>query len=500
MRGIGLSGAVALCLILGAAVWLVVRDVRVPIPIRYDYDEGVYAATADAVARGGHLYRNVFLSQPPLFVLMLRAMFAFLGTSLAVARSAVVVLSIVWLVAMLAVLWARGSPWGGLLAVCLVLGRATFLGAAQTVAMELPGEALACAAVGLAAWGLRRPGHLWWAGAGVLATLAAMTKLTAATAVIPLIGAAVTERHPVSRWRWPMLAAGSLLALGALLPVVGTGGFVDQVFTFHLALARRLHESIPSHAAVIGRFAAGEWPLSLAVLLGGWRAMTSGTPFERALVAWLLVDCAALAVLTPLWEHHLIILVSPMGLLAGTVLRQPGHRLSDPGPTVGGDPRNRPPGWLSASVLRRWAGARLVTPAVLAACAVAYVGLGASAVPGPTPSPQLEQVVRRIAEAVPPEGKVLTDDPMVPFLARRRVADGFIDSSLTRIWAGQISEEGLLAALRAEGTDAVVLWRGTFREYFPRLESAATRVFPVTVTAPGGQVLLLKRPDATSRP
>jgi hypothetical protein len=141
-----------------------------------------------------------------------------------------------------------------------------------------------------------------------------------------------------------------------------------------------------------------------------------------------------------------------------------------------------------------------VTSAVLAACTIAYLGLGMSAAREPAPSPQLEHVVRRITEAVPPEGKILTDDPMVAFLARRRVADGLIDSSLTRIWAGQISEQRLMAALLAKGTDAVVLWRGTFREYFPQLESAATRVFPVAVAAPEGRILLLRRPDATRGP
>ncbi len=499
MRGIGRSGAIALCLVLGVAVWLVVRDVRVPVPIQYDYDEGVYAATADAVAHGGHLYRDIFLSQPPLFVLLVRGVFALWGTSLGVARSAVVVLSAVWLVAMLATVWARGSPWGGLFAICLVLGRATFLNAAQTVQMEVPGEALACAAVALVAWGLRRPGHLWWAGAGILATLAAMTKLTAVTAVIPLIGAAVAERDPASRWRWRMLAAGSLLAFGALLPVVGTAGFVDQVFGFHLALAHKLDQPIATHVGAIGGFLAEEWPLSLAAMLGAWRAVTSGAAFERALIAWLVVDCVALAGLTPLWEHHLIILVSPMGLLAGTALRPHGHRLLDPGRIAGGDGRGGP-GWLSASVLQSRDGARLVAAALLAGCTIGYLGLGMSAARRPSPSPQLEHVVRRISEAVPPDGKVLTDDPMVAFLAGRRVADGFIDSSLTRIWAGQISEERLMVALRAHGTDAVVLWRGTFREFFPRLEAAATRVFPVTVTAPEGRILLLRRRGATHAP
>jgi Dolichyl-phosphate-mannose-protein mannosyltransferase len=485
------SGVVALCLMLGVAVWLVAGDIRVPVPTRYDYDEGVYAATADAVAHGGRLYRDVFLSQPPLFVLTLRAMFGLGGASLAVARSTVVVFSTVWLIAILAILWARGSPGGGLLAVCLVLGRATFLDAARTVEMEVPSEALACAAVGLAAWGVRRPGHLWWAGAGILAALAMMTKLTAVTALIPLIGAAVSDPGPASRGRWPMLVAGSLLAFAVLLPVVGAPGFVDQVFTFHVALARRLGEPLAANAAAIGGFLVREWPLGLVALLGGYRAMASGTAFERALVGWLAVDIVMLAALTPLWAHHLILLVSPLGLLAGSVLR--GQRRSDPNLTRAAARRSGSPGWPSAPVLGPRRGARLVTLVILGACVLAYLGVGMSAAGRPAPSTQLERVVDRISRAVPPHGKVLTDDPMVAFLARRGVVDGLIDSSLTRIWAGQISEDHLIATLGASGTDAVVLWRGTFQQYFPRLAPAAASVFPVTETVSRGRVLFLKR-------
>ena len=490
--------AVALGLVLTVAAWLVAGNVQVPVPIRYDYDEGVYVATADAIASGSHLYRDIFLSQPPLFVLIIRATFRLWGTSLGVARSAVVILSVIWLLAMLAILWARGSPWGGVVAVCLVLGRATFLSAARTVQMEVPGEALACAAVALAAWGLRRPGNGWWAGAGILAALAAMTKLTAVTAVIPLIGAVASTDGPSSRWRLRMLAAGGLLALASLLPVVATGGFVDQVVAFHLALTRTLDTSAPTHLATIGWFLAAEWPLSLAALLGCWRALASGAAFERALIVWLAADLVVLAGLTPLWPHHLIILVSPMCLLAGAAFprgRQPRLDLSR---TDGADQVNGLPARLSALVPGRAHGSRLV--ALLAVCVTAYVGLAVSALSRPVPSPELAHVVRRIADAVPPGGKVLTDDPMVAFLARRQVADGLIDSSLTRIWVGHISQAQLVSALRARDTEAVVLWRGTFRRYFPGLRSAAAEVFAVAETFPGGRILLLKRHGATHSP
>jgi hypothetical protein len=469
------STAVVLGLIAAVALWQVVGVARVPVPVHYDYDEGVYAATVDAVGHGARLYRDVFVSQPPVLILMIRGVFALLGTSLPAARSTVVLSSALWLIAILTMLVARGCPWGGALAVCLVIGRPVFLIMARTVEMEVPSEALACAAIALTAWGGRRPGPGWWVGAGALAMLAVMTKLTAATCLLPLAGAAIT-RGPALGRRVGLMAAGALLGTGALLPVIATAGFPDQVFAFHVALARAHPQSPLTHAASIAQFLAGEWPLCAAGAFGLWWSIRSGTWRDRALVLWLAADFAVLIALTPLWEHHLIILVSPLAVLAGTALDRIGV-------------------WMARSNGR----ARPAARAGLAVVVAAYLIWGASAVPGQVASGELQGVIVLIGGAVPVGGKILTDDPMVAFLARRPLAAGLVDTSLARIWTGEITEANLLSVLREQETDAVVFWRGTFRAYFPRVEPAAAGLFPVAVTARGGRVLLLKAPPVPDR-
>ncbi len=483
-RAVAASTAAVVCLIAAHIVWQMMQIASVPIPARYDYDEGVYAATADALARGDRLYRDVFVSQPPVLILAIREMFALLGTSLAAARSAVVLSSAVWLLALLAILGVRGSPWGGILAVCLLLGRAAFLVKAHTVEMEMPSEALACVAIALAAWGARRGGSLWWAAAGVVGALAIMTKLTAVTCLIPLAGVAVAAKRPAPVWRWGMLAAGGLVAIAALLPVIGTAGFWDQVFVFHLVLARARGESLLAHAVFVARFLAGEWPLGIAAAVGIWRSIRSGGWFERAQIAWLIADCGVLLALTPLWEHHLVILFSPLALLAGSAIGRPGLPIPERGAAT------RPGMPITQRLVMP---VRLARDAALAAGVIAYLAVGVSMVPRAGPSAELRRVVGRIADAVPVDGAVLTDDPMVAFLARRPVAAGLADASLARIWAGQISEAGLIGVLRDERTAAVVFWRGTFHEYFPRLEAEAVSLFSVRVRAGHGRLLLLKR-------
>ncbi len=81
-RAAFLWALVGLCLIAANTTWQVALATRAPIPAQYDYDEGVYAATADAFARGDRLYTEVFLSQPPLLIVMIGGMFHLIGTSL----------------------------------------------------------------------------------------------------------------------------------------------------------------------------------------------------------------------------------------------------------------------------------------------------------------------------------------------------------------------------------------------------------------------------------
>ena len=458
-------------------VWQIEQVARAPIPATYDYDEGVYAATADAFARGDRLYQDVFLSQPPVLIVALRGMFHVFGATLAAARGTIVLSSTIWLLAVVTVLGARGYPGGGALAVCLLLGRSAFLVKAHTVEMELPSEALACAALALAALGTRRSGGIWWGAAGAAAVLAAMTKLTAVTGVIPLVGAMLGGRREGLARRWGGAAAGGILALGALLPIVGAAGFRDQVFGFHLVLARAVHQAALGHAISIAQFLAGEWPLSAAAGLGIWWSARSGGWLERALIVWLIADCAGLIALTPLWEHHLPILYSPLVLLAGLAL----DRVTDRVPAL-------------SPAVRAGAGiAAIVAGSV-------YLMRGLSATPQAESSAELRRVVTHLTDALPSNGEVLTDDPMVAFLAHRPVAAKLIDTSLTRIWVGEISEARLTSVLRDEQTDAVAFWRGTFRRYFPRLEPTAATLFPLEVSAGGGRVVWLKRPRLSRGP
>jgi hypothetical protein len=100
-----------------------------------------------------------------------------------------------------------------------------------------------------------------------------------------------------------------------------------------------------------------------------------------------------------------------------------------------------------------------------------------------------------LARAVPAQGQVVTDDPLVPFLAGRPVPGALIDTSMVRIRSAGLTARSLDDALSQPGVRAVVLWRGTFREMVPGLVARAETLFPVVVASDGDRRVLVRRPE-----
>ena len=57
----------------------------------FDYDEGVYLQTAFQHARGQALYKDLFLSQPPLLVEALSLLIKIFGNNVTIARSFIII-------------------------------------------------------------------------------------------------------------------------------------------------------------------------------------------------------------------------------------------------------------------------------------------------------------------------------------------------------------------------------------------------------------------------
>lgn len=458
--------------------WLVLAA---PYPAHYDYDEGVYAETAAAAAAGHRLYASVFLSQPPLLIGMLARAFGAFGESLASARGVVAGCSLLWL-AGIAAIAARGAHSRAALWAIAIAGSApAFVAASHAVQMEGPSEAFAAAAVALGAvtgTGRAMRGTagsietLRWGTAGVAAGLAIMTKFTAATCLVPLAVAAVAA-GPVGLGRLTAravaLAAGGVLAAGAAMVWTGSppAEMWRQTVAFHGAVARVNAVDPGRTVSLLLAFAAANWFLAALGLAGFvYTALTwrGSAPARRGVAAWLAADLAALFLWRPVWPHHFVILVTPLAV-AG-----------------------------SAAVEARLRGTPRVRSAVAGILLIAWLAAlaTAAAVSGPSASAPLRAAARQTARSVPAGAWVLSDDPMVPFLAGRDVPPALCDTSEMRMRAGWLTAGALTAALAEPRVRGVALWRGTFRESFPQFVDEALREFPRRWTADGGRLILTR--------
>lgn len=474
--------------------WLVASA---PYPAQYDFDEGVYAETAAAAAAGNRLYTAVFLSQPPLFIGVLAHTFGTFGRSLAAGRGAALGFSVLWL-ACLAVLAARGSrPRAALWAVAIAGSAPAFVTASHTIQMEGPSEALAALAVALglttdggpnrtSRWGLGE----WqrWGAAGLAAGLAVMTKFTAVTCLVPLAVAVLTADRAISPKR--LIARAATLTAGAFVAaaaaVIWTGSPLpamwQEAVVFHGAVARAIGADPGRTAALLLDFAVANWflvALGLAGVAGaaaGGQRCPGGGGQRGAVAAWLAADLVAVFLWRPVWAHHLVIFVTPLAVLGAAAVETIWRGAERAGGTSPRPVHSGAPRLAAGTLILCW----------LAALA----GTGAAVVPERSGS--LAAAAGRAAQRVPAGSWIVADDPMVAFLAGRDVPPPLCDPSEMRMRAGWLTEGTLTAALADPRVHGVVLWRGTFRRFFPEFPADASKDFPWRWTAENGREILTR--------
>jgi 4-amino-4-deoxy-L-arabinose transferase-like glycosyltransferase len=490
----------AVFVILAYGGWAIVEAAGRPYPAHYEYDEGVYAETASAAADGARPYRDIFLSQPPVLVLVVAQVYRAGWRTLTAARLCVTLFSLGWLLAIYTVPAARGRPRAGLLGMLFLLASPLFLDISRTVHMEGPSESLAAAAVGCAMLGIgrsgvgrgrdrcahhlpptgcprhRMPSILWWGAGGACAAVAVMTKLTAAASAVPLLALAVTGAPQERGKRLGALMGGAALGIASLLPAIAPRSFLTQTVVYHLSLAHRLGITPVSHAAEAAQFLNANWLLAAMAGAGACVAAVPKHRLESFALVWLGAEALAVCLVTPVWPHHFALLLSPLALLAGSAA-------------------DRLPEWLSASAraLRPVAAGNLVMAAVTAA-AVGEMALAAGCGRQDVPPSDLVAIEAQIVRLVPFDGLMVTDDPMPVFLAHRRVPPNLIDSSTARWEAGSLSEADLRTALRDPRVRAVLLWRGTFEREFPDFTTDAAAALPNALAISDGRILLWRPP------
>jgi 4-amino-4-deoxy-L-arabinose transferase-like glycosyltransferase len=428
-----------LALIVAAAAYVYTRDLHT----YPNFDEGNYLGSLDALRHGQALGRDVFLDQPPGWYLLLVALSYPFGNSLDGVRVGLAVVTLLAVLAAYVCGRLAGGPLAGLIAAAVMAVARPLPTFAGLVESEPASAALGVVAVTLAIYAYRGRLVSWAAfGAGVALAASTAVKLPGATAGLPIVALAV------------LCGTGSLVRRLAL-PVAGGAAVVAAlVLAYHDALPQIWHGVFTAHTRILGSntaasnvhraatFVDPRTPFGCLVIAGALASIVvavRGT--DRGLLAslwlWALAGYGFILSFHPLSDHHFVFLAVTLALPSGVGL-----------------------GLLATHAgLRRPAlvAVTLVVAAFFAAGVVKdrneIVGINAAY------PPEIRWAITQIQTRTPSNKLVVSDLPIVPYLAGRRMPGQLIDTSIGRIALEDLPPPDVLKLIDQSHPSAAIIGR-----------------------------------------
>ena len=433
---------------------------------RTNYDEGVYLASLDALRRGQELGSEVYTSQPPGFYWVLRLVAAPFGSSVEGIRLGFAALALVGVGAAVALGWRLYGPPAGIVAGALVAIGPPYPSVAPTVAADVPAVALGLVSLALLAFGLRgRRTRSWSAAAGAALALAVTTKLLAAPVAVPFLALTLAARQ--GRRALPAAAAGACVVLAAL--AIDHAGSLDEIWGAvvgdHTGAAelgsygqnvRWIRDLLEPRTPITWLVAAG-----LVSLIVSRRA-------RQTWPLWTFVPAAMtfLVLVRPLADHHLLLLTVAYAVSAGPSLALGISGLGSRG--------------------LRIAAAAAVALFVVAGLYQEQRRLHRNDTASPV---DLAWAVDAVERVTAPGELVVSDQPIVPFLADREQPGPLVDMSNTRVTGGGLTAEEVIAEIRRAQPAAVVVAR--MLRTLPEVQSYLDGLYPERSHC--GEVTLYRR-------
>ncbi|HXJ79705.1 MAG TPA: glycosyltransferase family 39 protein [Candidatus Methylomirabilis sp.] len=434
----------------------------------YDYDEGVYLISARLTLHGQPLYVSVFNSQPPAFLQLLAVAFRVFGDTLTVGRATSIAFAVLALSCVAGIAWRLFGAAAAPLAL-LAMGLAyVFFKEAVTVRTGLPALALGLLAIALLA-GRARLSRWAYLASGAAFALGTLCKLFVLPMLVPLLvllvvpfssvtepGAALDEAARAERPGTPRASrllffglGGSLASLLVLWPVDLPAAYAQAV-GFHLRASTAFGIGLDQKLRMLSLLLGGEIGVAILATMGMaalWRANVRAALW---LAAWLAATGIFLAVHVPLWGHHAAIFLPPLALAASASVLWRSSLPPGPWrwsvlvlflvPLVAVDFYVRPTGGVTWRL--RWSAERDVT----ALAAVQRAAL------------LEEEAIALIRRHTSREHLVVSDQQLQLFLADREPPPALVDTSLTRIASGSLTDQAAIDV--SEHARMIVFWTG----------------------------------------
>ena len=441
--------AAALLAILLAGGLLFAHGLNVP----PSYDEGAYLAQTDALLHGQRLGTDVFAAQPPGFDWLLLGAGAIEGLGVDQLRLSSLALSLLGLLAVAAVARAAAGPAAGLAAAAVLVVAPSYPAFAAQISADMPGCVLATLALACILTPSKHR-RLRLVACGLLFAAAESVKLDAFVLLLPVPLYCWAGRLRLADIGVAAAAAGTALLTGAAV----IGGALPEVWrdavAYHIA-ARNVSGAGSDNVHELTAFFHPRQPFTW--LTGAAVATALFVRPRTRLPLWPLWAAAAAAAgflfwHRPLHDNHMVLLAVALAPPVGAELAAGLGKLH----------RLRP----------------LAVAALALLVAAGYVQdtreLERNAAPLPA---GIVWAVKQVDAAVPPDRLVVSDEPIVPFLARRRMPGQTIDTALLRFAAGYLTDEEVIHAVEHYHVRVVIVGRAFNSR--PRLLAALAKRFPI---------------------
>ena len=446
------------------------------------YDGGVYLESARMLAAGYAPYRAIFISQPPLWLELIRLSFALFGQSISAAQMLTVSTMVITALAVGTIVLSSGSWLGAAMACITILMSPLAFFWAREITGEMPSVAFAAGSLALATRYASGGARLWLIAGSLALSGAVLVKLFGIYALpsLILIAAARWRSGGPLRPRLWHTAADSLLVIGfvfgTVLAVVLAYGARDvwaQAVAFHLG--SRADLNVVRNFSLIVTTVVGDpalrvvLPLALCAVLEPW--------IGWAALGWLALTFIGLLIQHPLFTHHVVSLVAPLALSAGIglgALWKLGRRL------YAGDTTARSNGY------GRIAGGAVFGACIILVTMVCRGGLqgraaeqliGAYWRPPAADLNVAAELARSTGQSIHKDDFILTDAPGIAFSSGRAMPPWLVDSSLKRIDNHYLATAEVEREVQRYQVKAVLLWTGRLQR-LPELVAWLDQTFP----------------------
>ncbi len=437
---------------------------------RDGYDEGVYWQTLRSMSAGNMLYKQIFYSQPPFFILSTFPGYMLFGSSLWSARFGIALVSLLGLLGAFLLGKALSGRLGALAAMLLLVVNPLYLAQSQTIEAEVSSTAFSLLAIGLA--------YLWWehpegrqglfyaAFTGIATSLSILCKLLSVTIFVPIAFLIVARlwhiwhKQPGTRLigLLPIITGTGtciLTFVAFLLPFSGSYQTMLQgVVTFHNTAEQVYSYSQQANIASIEHALTSL--LTLTALFGMVAAFIRRDWRVVPLIAWFFATLYLLWHQVPLFPHHLIALTPPLIALAVMGI---GNRPLKSREISSNEKSNAITylTWIAIALIMITSILNVLQDRVYYRTAMATSESGYT---------RLEaKVAADLRLATTPNQLVVTDAQFIAGLADRTTLPALVDTSAVRITSNYLTLSQLESATSQPQVYAVLFFTGRF--YLP---------------------------------